>query len=135
MMNSKLEKKDKKLKRIIILCFGVALACFGFYYFTTGNREYEREIKQELKGVVTAKYRVQENNPKAVNVRINDSIVYYLPFSLISEINIGDTINKERGNDYYIFRTETKIIKMMLSKANLLGYPKDWRGSIEISPR
>lgn len=135
MMNIKLEKKDKKLKRIILLCFAIALACFVVYYFTTGNKEYQREIKQELKGVVTTKYRVQENNPKAVNVRINDSIVYYLPFSLISEINIGDTINKERGNDYYIFRTETKIIKMKFSKPNLFGYPKDWRGSIEINAR
>jgi hypothetical protein len=123
------------MKRIILLCFAIALACFVIYYFKTGNKEYDREVKQELKGVVTAKYRVQKNNPKAVNVRINDSIVYYLPFSLISEINIGDTINKERGKDYYIFRTETKIIKMKLPKPNLLGYPKDWRGSLEITPR
>lgn len=135
MMNSKLEKMDKKLKLVILLCFATTLAYYIVYFFTTNTKEYEREVKQELKGVITAKYNVQEDNPKAVNVRVNDSIVYYLPFSLISEINIGDTINKERGNDYYIFRTETKIIKLKLSKPNLLGNPKNWRGAIEISPK
>lgn len=134
-MNISSKNQSKKLKRLILLCFALALACLVIYFFIAGKKDYEREVKQELKGMVTSKYRIQEHNPKAVNVKINDSIVYNLPFSLISEINIGDTINKERGNDYYIFCTETKIIKMRLPKANLLGYPKDWRGSIEISLR
>ena len=94
--------------------------------------QYQKEISSEIKGIVTDKFRVQENNPKAVSVRINDSIIYYLSFSLIAEISIGDTINKEVGNDYYSFYTKKATIKMSLSKPHLWGYPKDWRGNIEI---
>lgn len=131
----KLEKKEKVLKRIILLCFVVAIVGFSIYSYVVEKKQYQKEVNSELKGVVTDKYRVQKDNPKAVNVRINDTIIYYLPFSLIAEISIGDTINKESGNDYYTFHTKTTIITMPLSKPHLWGYPKNWRGILEIRKR
>lgn len=134
-MMFRLEKKEKKIKGLIFLCFIIAVIAFGVYGYISEKSSYQKEIDSEIKGVITNKFRVEKDNPKAVNVRINDSIIYYLPFSLIAEVSIGDTINKESGRDYYYFYTKNTIIKMSLSKPHLWGYPKNWRGLIEVKKR
>lgn len=131
----RLEKREKRLKVWIFLCFAIAIVVFSVYSYRTEKWQYQKEINVEIKGIVIDKFRVQKDNPKAVNVRINNSTIYYLPFSLIAEISIGDTIKKEIGNDYYYFYTKSTIIKMSISKPHLWGYPKDWRGFIEIKKR
>jgi hypothetical protein len=134
-MNDITNKKIRRLKFIIPVCFLILVIVLSIYSYIKEKSKYQEELNKELKGIVTKKYRVQENNPKAVNVNINDSIIYYLPFSLIAEITIGDTVKKKKGDDYYIFSTQSSIIKFQLSKPHLWGYPKNWRGNLEIEKR
>ena len=134
-MNDRANKKTRLLNFFILLCFLISVIIFFIFSYSKEKRQYQEELGKELKGIVTKKYRVQENNPKAVNVSINDSIIYYLPFSLIAEITIGDTVKKMKGDDYYIFRTQSSIIKLQLPKPHLWGYPKNWRGTLEIEKR
>jgi len=127
--------KEKKINRIILLYVVVAVICLAIYLYAIRKESFKTEVNREFKGIITDKYRVQKDNPKDYNIKINDSIKINIPFYLISEIEIGDTVIKEKCKDYYMYYTITKIIKDVLTIPTIFGFPTDKRLGSEIKNR
>ena len=85
--------KRKAIIAIINFCiFPILLLVFRIYQLKNQSKGYEAAVNSSLAGIITDKYRIEPDNPKAYNIKINDSIVFYIPFGLIDQIEANDKV-------------------------------------------
>ena|ERR1700761_6148190 len=120
-----------------IMPFAIFFLWWGNYNYNKQKEKYIADINSNYKGIITYVDRIFPNNPKALYIKINDSIKYPIPYSLNNAIEVGDSIVKEAGKDYYCYYKKAYIIKYTLGKPSnyVLDNSKDSQSRIDTIKR
>jgi|GEM_PF-6406577 len=107
----------------MVVIIAVILVTYPLYFYYNGKKNYNDEIAIEIKGLVTNKFQVDKAaKPDVYRLKINDSLFFDLDKGLNDKVEIGDSILKSKGEDFYRFvNPKTKTITRFTIPA-----PKVW---------
>ncbi len=92
----------KKPELVSVLIF-VLVLCYPLFNYWGNKRYYNRKSELDLHGIVTRIVLTEKDNPKDYTAFINDTIPFRLEYGMIDVLNTGDSISKNRGQDFYLF--------------------------------
>jgi hypothetical protein len=95
------------MQKYIIIGFIALAIVFGWFIFKMAKDDKTALINnKELHGIITDKYISIKGKPHFQDIKVDDSIIFPLTKEMIPDVAIGDSIFKNKGEDFIILKKD-----------------------------